>query len=207
MDVDVRPTRLESCPVNVISQAIVAPVADALTLAVNVPRADPTSPVGVGTLHGVHVVATVMAVAWPAPLAPATTARVRPRATRSALETAGILTGNPFCAPGSRTCFQGGTPITGLWSCGFETSGDRLRRTRRSRRTHVEPGIGRGVPLRRFDSRHERPAPEEDASNVRLVLETSPTAHDDRATPGLAASRQHVLAVPPDVTNETTLWL
>ena len=66
-------------PLNVSRQARTAPVADRVTVAVNVPRAPPTSPVGVGTSWAeFKAAATLIVVTWPcATPAPATTTRGR----------------------------------------------------------------------------------------------------------------------------------
>ena len=82
---------------NVSCHSTAAPVAEALTVAENVPRAAATSPVGVGTsCEAFKTVASLMVVALPAPFAPPATARVRPSATAAALEAADFLHENPL---------------------------------------------------------------------------------------------------------------
>ncbi len=84
-------------PLNVSSQATEAPVAEALTVAVNVPRAAATSPVGPGTsCEAFNTVASLMAVALPAPFAPPATTSVRPSTTAAAPEATDFFLRAPF---------------------------------------------------------------------------------------------------------------
>src|SRR5712691_2088210 len=146
-------------------QAMTAPVSDLVSVAVNVPRAAPTSPFGVGvSSEAVSVAVTWIRVAWlRAPTAPAI-ARATPIPPAMTSKT-NFFTGFPLLRPGSQidpSCPDlRKTPLGGLllrrrlWS--RRRRSRRLSRRRWSHRWHffrVHLALGR-LEVRRLCPLHE----------------------------------------------------